>query len=280
MSVKLFGQFLIDQGEVDASHVREALLLMEGENASLAELAICRGFMTRSQALSVSAEQRNRDLDFAELAVELGFLTPDQLVEVRRGRRSRRLRIGEALVRRGAIQRDRLGTLLDAYKADQAQYEFAELAEVDLPDDLASHPVTHDLLELLPRLLMRVARLRAKLGEIREFDSAPDFAEVGVSVSLEGVCGLEVALVSDLDFAEALAIAVCGTSLGDLDLEMIADGVGEFLTVLGGHAASATTRRGHRVELGPPDYEAELCDGWSVDLAVGTGRAALVLRSF
>jgi CheY-specific phosphatase CheX len=89
-----------------------------------------------------------------------------------------------------------------------------------------------------------------------------------------------VALVCDSEFAEALAMQASGLSPCDLDPEMVADGVGEFLNVLCGNAASGLAKEGHRVELGPPDYDADLCDGWIVDLAVGTGRAGLVLSTF
>lgn len=61
---------------------------------------------------------------------------------------------------------------------------------------------------------------------------------------------------------------------------MVEDGVGELLNVLGGNAVSALTKEGHRVELAPPDYEPTLSDGWIADLAVGTGRAVLVLSTF
>jgi 8-oxo-dGTP pyrophosphatase MutT (NUDIX family) len=117
-------------------------------------------------------------------------------------------------------------------------------------------------------------------GEIHVFDQVPEFAEVRVSVLLRGARGLEVALVSDIEFAEALAIQASGLLPSDLDPEMVADGVGEFLNVLCGNAASGLAKDGHRVEIGPPDYDAELCDGWVVDLAVGTGRAAVVLSTF
>jgi hypothetical protein len=50
--------------------------------------------------------------------------------------------------------------------------------------------------------------------------------------------------------------------------------------VLCGNAASAVAKEGYPVELGPPDYGAELCDGWSVELAVGVGRAVLILSTF
>ena len=207
----------------------------------------------------------------------MGFLGSDQLVDVVQRQTTQRLPIGQALVRLGYLDADRLGMLLDAYKADQAAYD---VAEPDLPDALANHRATKYVLELLPRFLMRVARMQAKLGEIHAFANVPDFAEVCVSVHVKGVRGLEVALVSDNAFAETLAMAASGLQPSDLDPEMVADGVGEFLNVLGGNAVSAVTKEGQRVELGPPDYDAQLADGWVVDLAVGTGRAALVLSTF
>ena len=277
MAVKFFGQFLIDQGEIDASHLREALDLMEDTNPTLGELAIECGYMTQRHATQVSAAQRNEDLPFGDLAVKMGFLGSDQLVDVVQRQTTQRLPIGQALVRLGYLDADRLGMLLDAYKADQAPYD---VAEPDLPDALANHRATKYVLELLPRFLMRVARMQAKLGEIHAFASVPDFAEVCVSVHVKGVRGLEVALVSDNAFAETLAMAASGLQPSDLDPEMVADGVGEFLNVLGGNAVSAVTKEGQRVELGPPDYDAQLADGWVVDLAVGTGRAALVLSTF
>jgi hypothetical protein len=277
MSVKFFGQFLIDQGEIDASHVRQAIELMETENPTLGQLAVSQGFMIPRQTGEVSAEQRNRDLAFGDLAVEMEFLTGAQLVDLFQRQRSQRLPIGQALVRLGHIQKDRLGMLLDAYKADQAQYSVGHMA---LPDGLANHRLAGYVLELLPRFLMRVARLQAKVGEIKGFERSPDFAEFQVSIPLSGARGLEVALVSDLEFAEALATAASGLSPRDLDPEMIADGVGEFLNVLVGNAASVMTKEGHSVELGSPDYDAELCDGWVVDLAVAVGRAELVLSTF
>jgi CheY-specific phosphatase CheX len=151
---------------------------------------------------------------------------------------------------------------------------------MDLPDALANHRATKYVLELLPRFLMRVARMQAKVGVIEEFTETPDFAEIKVSVPMKGARGLKVALVSDFEFAENLAMAASGMGPSDIDPEMIADGVGEFLNVLGGNAVSAVTKEGQRVELGPPDYDATLADGWIVELAVGTGRAALVLSVF
>lgn len=276
MSVKFFGQFMIDQGEVDASHVREALDLMDERNRTLGELAIEAGYMTVRQAVQVSGEQRIRDLAFGDLAVDLGVLTAEQLVETLQCQRAQRLPIGETLVLLGHLESDRLGMLLDAFKADQAQYD---ITEANLPEGLANHRVAHCVIDLLPRFLMRVARMSAKIGRVHAYRVQPHFVQVKVSVPVTGVHSLEVGLVCDREFAESLAIASTGLSASDLDPEMVADGIGEFLNVLAGNAVCKMASEGQRIELGPPDYDAELREGWIVDLAVGVGHAALVLST-
>ena len=277
MGVKFFGQFLIDSGEIDASHVREALEFMQAQNPAIGQIAVAQGLMQPCEVARVHAEQRTRDMTFGDLAVELGLLGSQELVEILQRQRMRRIPIGQALVHLGHVASDRFGLLLDAYKADQAQFD---VSEIEVPDALASHAASRHVLELLPRFMMRVARIQAKVGEIHVFDEAPAFAEIRVSVLIRGARGLEVALASDVEFAEALAMQASGLSPRDLDPEMVADGVGEFLNVLCGNAASGLAKQDHRVELGPPDYDADLCDGWIVDLAVGTGRAAVVLSTF
>jgi len=277
MGLKFFGQFLIDHGEVDASDVREALALMDKENSTIGELAVRQGYMQPHDSIRVNAEQRSRDLPFGDLAVDMGILAPQQLVDLLHRQRNERLPIGEALVALGRLPGDRLAVMLDAFKADQAQYE---VGEGPLPAGLTGQRVSRYLIELLPRFLLRVARIQAKVGGVRPFEGTPEFAEVRVSVPIRGARGLEVALSSDREFAEALAQATSGLAPADLDFEMVADGVGEFLNVLAGNAASAISREGHRADLGPPDYEAEPCHGWSVDVAVGVGRTSMVLSPF
>ena len=277
MSVKFFGQFLIEEGEVDAADVREALELMERENATIGEVARMQGYMRPEDIERVHGAQRSRDLPFGDLAVEMGLLTPQQLVDVLQRQSSRRLPIGQALVRLGRLPGDRLALLLDAFKADQAQYD---LSDRELPDGLSSHRVARYVVELMPRFLMRMARIDAKLGEIRAFDGMPEFARVRVSIPLVGGRGIDVTLISDLEFGEALASATSGLAGSELDPELVADGVGEFLNVLAGNAASAMTKEGHPTEVGPPDYEALPSHGWSVEMTVGVGRATVVLSPF
>jgi len=277
MSVKFFGQFLIEQGEVDAGNVREALDLLGQTNRSLGEIAVEEGMMVEADVARVNHSQRGNDRPFGDLAVELGVLTSEQLVDCLRMQRERRLLIGEALVHLGHLGTERLGPMLDAFKADQAQYEVGALGQ--LPDPLANNRVAPYVLDLLPKFCMRVARMNVKVGDAQVLAEAPLWPH-RVSLPIHAHRGLDVTLVGDHDFMTCLASGTSGIPTAKLDRELMLDGVGEFLNVLAGNAISALERTGVQAELGTPDHDAELADGWLFDLATSTGRAALVLMQF
>jgi len=277
MAVQLFGRFLTDRGEVDEFHIREAMMLMEAENATLGEYAIAWAFMHERDVARVITEQRTRDASFGDLAVEMGLLGSEQLAQLLRHQHSQHLRFGEALVQLGYLEPDRLAVLLETFKAAESQYEFDR---IDLPDALANHPATRHVLEMLPRFTLRMARIHARVAALRVFDEVPEFVELQVSIPIRGLRGLEVSLLADVEFAQPLAIATSGLERASLEPEMNRDGVAEFLNVLLGNVVSLLAQDGHRLELGMPDYAAELRDGWIAELAVDRGHAALALSLF
>lgn len=277
MSVKFFGQFLIEQGEVDAGHVREALDLLGSTNRSLGEIAIEAGMMSQGDVQRVSQGQRGNDRPFGDLAVELGLLHSKQLVRCLQLQSERRVKIGEALVHLGHLPTDRLGTLLDVFKADQALYELGAMAQ--LPDQLANNRVAPYVLDLLPKFCMRMAQINVKVGDAQILAESPQWPH-RISLPIHAHRGLDVTLVGDRAFCTRLASGTSGIPEPKIDEDLMVDGVGEFLNVLAGNAISALERSGVQAELGIPDHDAELADGWLFDLATSVGRSALVLMQF
>jgi hypothetical protein len=277
VSVKFFGQFLIEKQEVSASQVREALDLLEKTNRNLGEIAVAEGILSEQQAQQLNQRQRSTDMPFGDLAVMLGLMSREQLVACLRQQRETRLLIGEALVQLGHVAEARLDGLLARFDEDQAPYRIDPLTQ--LPDALVNNRVAPYLIALLPRFCMRVARITVKVGPARVLDEAPPLP-VRVALPVHAHRGLEVTLVGDRAFARRLAAATAGLSEPMLDEELVLDGVGEFLNVLVGNAVSALEREGVVATLGVPDYDAELSDGWLFHLATSVGRAALVLAQF
>ena len=273
MGVKFFGQYLIERGEVDADQVRAALDLMDAENRTIGELAVEGKLISKADADKVNAEQRHRDMPFGELAGEMGLLTEEQIDNLVQLQWRTRLRIGEALVRSGHLGKVRLEELLISYEEEQAPYRIENLA---LPAGLDSNALAPFVLDLFPNLLMRVARISTRVGSGEPIAEPPGFP-VQVAVSVSGESGLVICLVGDEEFSRHLAAKVSGLDPEGLDMEMLLDGVGEFLNVLAGNAMAIAEQKGIAMELGPPQTGIDFESGFLFELAVNIGNAALFL---
>lgn len=274
MGVKIFGQYLIEQGVIDGEQVRAALDLMDSENRSLGELATAEGILTTQDADKVNAEQRHRDCPFGALAIEMGLLSESQIDHLVRLQERSRLRIGQALVRLGSLDNERLAELLESYDVDQAPYR---TEKVVLPEGLHDDSLVPAVLDLFPKLLMRVARIVARMG-IGESTSAVPALAVRSAVIVRGEARLQICLLGDEEFSRQLAGAAAGIDVSDADLGLLADGVGEFLNVLAGNAMSLLERKGISTELEPPCDEIDFDAGYLFELAVNVGNAALFLK--
>jgi hypothetical protein len=274
MGVKFFGQYLIERGEVDADQVRAALDLMDAENRTIGELAVEGKLISKADADKVNAEQRHRDMPFGELAGEMGLLTEEQIDNLVQLQWRTRMRIGEALVRSGHLGKVRLEELLISYEEEQAPYRIENLA---LPAGIDGNALAPFVLDLFPNLLMRVARISTRVGSGEPIAEPPDFP-VQVAVSVSGESGLVICLVGDEEFSRHLAAKVSGLDPEGLDMEMLLDGVGEFLNVLAGNAMANAEQNGIAMELGPPQTEIDFKSGFLFELAVNIGNAALFLE--
>jgi hypothetical protein len=269
MGVKFFGQYLIEKGEIGAEHLRAALDLMDQHNRTLGELAVVGGILSVADTEKVNSEQRRRDLPFGQLAVEMGLLGEEQLDHLIHIQDRERLRIGEALVRVGALDNQRLGELLARHEAEQAQYR---TGDVTLPDGLLSHALAAPVLDLLPKLMMRMGRIFARVGRGEVAIAVPKLS-IQPAVRILGDAPLLICLACD----DALAQRLSGSD-PDADRELLEDGVGEFLNVLAGNAMGLVEQRGLATELAPPEGGFELGSGFLFPLAVNVGSAALYLE--
>jgi CheY-specific phosphatase CheX len=274
MGVKFFGQYLIERGEVTAEQVRAALNLMDAENRSIGELAVEGRLISEADADKVNAEQRHRDMPFGELAAEMGLLDEEQIDNLVQLQWRTRLRIGQALVRLKHLGKVRLEELLISYEEEQAPHRIENLA---LPTGLESNALAPFVLDLFANLLMRVARIATRMGNGELIAEPPDFP-IQIAVSVNGESGLQICLMGDEEFSRQVAAKASGLDAESLDMEMLLDGVGEFLNVLAGNAMAHAEQNGITMELQPPQTEINFDSGFLFELAVNVGNAALFLK--
>lgn len=271
MGVKFFGQYLIENRAIDSDQLRAALDLMDQHNRTLGEIAVAEGILAVGDAEKVNAQQRRRDRHFGALAVEMGMLSEEQLDLLIHLQDRGRLRIGEALVRLGALERPRLEELLARHEAEQAPYRTGDVA---LPDGLRGHAVAPVVLDLLPRLIMRMSRIIARVGRGEAAGELPELPVRG-SVRVVGEAQLLICLAGDEAFARRL-----GGFESGVERQLLEDGIGEFLNVLAGNATSVAEQRGISSGLAPPEARIALGAGYRFELAVSVGSAALFLEPF
>ena len=279
MGIKFFGQYLIEQGVVDSDQLRAALKLMDDENRSLGELAEAGGILTAEESAKVNAQQRYCDIPFGELAVEMGLLSEEQVEYLLGFQEQTRLRIGQALVRLDSLSKEQQLQLLVRFENEQALFRIGNVA---LPDGLESNTLAAAVLDLFPKLLVRIARIDVRIGIGQAADEMPDYP-VRIAVKVTGDVGLLICLLGDEEFSLQLAGATA--EFDELRREaarqnpiLLADGVGEFLNVLAGNGMGILERQNVTTELEPPHSDPELDSGYLFDLAVSVGKAALYLK--
>jgi hypothetical protein len=279
MGIKFFGQYLIERGAVNSDQIRAALNLMEGENRNLGTLAEAGGILTAEEAVKVNAQQRFCDVPFGELAVKMGLLSEEQVDYLLDFQDQARLRIGQALVRLGFLPNERLLQLLVQYENEQTQFR---VGNVVLPEGLESNILAATVLDLLPKLLVRVAGISVRIEKGRAATDVADYP-VRIAVAVTGDVGLLICLLGDEDFSVQLAGATGGLDQARLEATrrnptLLADGVGEFVNVLAGNSMGMLERKNITTELEPPHCNPELDSGYLFELAVSVGKAALFLK--
>ena len=279
MGIKFFGQYLIEQGVVDSDQIRAALKLMDDENRSLGELAEAGGILTAEEAEKVNAQQRYCDIPFGELAVEMGLLSDEQVEYLVGFQEQTRLRNGQALVRQDFLSKERLLERLVRFDSEQALFRIGNVA---LPDGLEGNALAATVLDLLPKLLVRIARIGVRIEKNRADAEIPDHP-VRIAVAVTGEVGLLICLLGDEEFSLQLAGPTAEFDGPRIEAArqnpvLLADGVGEFLNVLAGNAMGLLERKRIITELEPPHCDPKLDSGYLFDLAVSVGEAALYLK--
>lgn len=249
MSIQFFGQFLLEQGEIDEMQLRAALDLMEQENQTIGELAVEAGFATPAECRRVHGEQRRKDLPWGELAVQMGALSNVELEELLQTQRRTRLPLGAALVQLDVLPADRVRLLHDQFKSAQGEAP----AQPEVPAPLVGNRVAELTASLFPRLLRRVGGIDARVGPGVPLAELPDGVLVA-SCRVVGTQSLEITLLVDAAFGEKLAGGLLGLQLEELAAELALEGVGEFLNVLAGNVVSTLTDEALELRLEPPSY--------------------------
>lgn len=251
MAVRFFGQYLLENGVIDAKQLLAAISYQEKTNLKFGDTAISLGLLTQEQLASIFALQRTKDLKTGEACIELGFLKEEQIDQVLRAQKNSHVMIGEALVSTGALAKEQLERHLAAFKIDQEPYRVSE--GIDEKKDPSG--IARPAADLALKFLLRLANFNMKLvgveiGALAEPALPTYTARVAFTGDTEG----EIALRASTSICARIASAMLGEPVSPENAPVVLDATSEFLNVVGGNLSAAVARTGKKLELASPRH--------------------------
>ncbi|HUU26864.1 MAG TPA: hypothetical protein VM123_03560 [archaeon] len=135
----LFGQFLLEQGLIDAEQLMDGLEFQKKNNKVFGELAVECGLLDRKTVLGIVARQLYDDKDCGDIAVEMGFLSREDRDRLLHLQQEKHVYLGDALVELGIMERGNLKVALESFEHVKiSEVKVKELAEQSIKDNPAA----------------------------------------------------------------------------------------------------------------------------------------------
>ena len=249
MSVKFFGQFLLEKGIITPQQLMEAVEFQESANTRFGDYAVSKGYLTKEDVAKLQTQQQQADMMFGEIAVRLGVLNQEQVDEILLRQKNDHVYIGAALVKKGYLAPDALVKQLTEFKKDQAGYSEGEIF---IPEGTENPEIIKDMVILTKKMLYRIAKITAKIGRGEISSEEPDRNFAVIVISLEGILSYDYILSSSLEASEVIASSIMGINVINEPGEIIADAVKEFTNIVCGNITSKLAQRGKKMEISPP----------------------------
>lgn len=249
MSVKFFGQFLLEKNIITPEQLIEAVSFQEASNLKFGDYAVSKGYLTKKEVAEVQAEQQKTDAMFGEIALRKGLLTQEQVNEILTRQKNDHVYIGAVLVKKGYISPNDLVKHLNDFKEDQAGYLSGDIF---IPEGVDNAQVVKDMVIITRKMLSRISKITAKVGRGTVTSEEPERNFAVIVVSIEGNPSYDYILSCSLEASEVIASSIMGINVINEPGEIIADAVKEFANIVCGNIISRLAQMGKKVDICPP----------------------------
>ncbi len=250
MSIKFFGQFLLEKNIIKPEELLEAVKYQESHNLRFGEYAQLKGYIAKQDVKTILNEQKRTDMQFGELAVKLNIMTVDQIQEILTMQKNDHILIGQALVQKGFITTEILEREVALFNEDQRQYITGEImitAEVDNPE------VIKDFVDITQKMIRRVANITVKPDSGVLGLSEPRHNDVTVRINLYGDLTYDYIISATLPISVKLVSGIIGEDASKEPREVIIDGIKEFCNIACGNIIAKMAKTGKTVNISPPE---------------------------
>lgn len=275
MGVQFFGSFLIEQGVIDRYQLRQATEHMTWLNRTLGHMAVQLGYLTEESVKRVLRAQARCDAPFGELALELGVLSRVQRDELLARQSARQARLGDSLVELGHLEEGQMKELLERFESEQAPYTSHSRV---LPEPLQRSPLPAGVLELAPRLALRIAGLPMKIGACQDWSPGSGHHSQA-SVTVGSPHDLEIGLASDAPFSQALACGKLDDDPENLEPDTIQQIFREFLLAIVQGSRASLEPGAAELQISAPRPDELPAAGFAYELVAVSGAGLLILEA-
>lgn len=250
MSVKFFGQFLIEKGTITRKQLLEAVEYQKNVNIKLGTLAIDTGLMNHEQVQEIINLQKSKNKFFGELAIEKAYISQEQLDDLLNQQKSDRVYLGEALVEKGFMNLEELESNLNEYKKAQEK-------DVEIIMEALKHLSDTSQLEVMISVTLnffrRIADISGKIGGCQKGHINQRNLSYAVRQKISGdVNGYYILNISNDIFLQ-IAIKMLKAHMDEVD-DISIDAAKEFVNIIIGHICSTLSSQGMNVEAEPPEF--------------------------
>jgi CheY-specific phosphatase CheX len=246
MGIKFFGQYLLEKGVITKEQLLDAVAFQEEQNIKFGVYSMRKGYITKEQLENVLKEQKNSDMKFGEIAIKFRYLTPEQVLEIATKQQNDHIYLGTALVMKGHLSREILEQELKEYQQEQADYGLMRT----FPPKLEKEEDLVYLIDLIDRLLIRIADLKVKKGDVIKKHKRFEKGDYGAYVAFRG--SIKATLL--FNFADGVAHQITSSLLKEAseDIDIIEDAVKEFINIISGNISAKLAQEGKTVEFSVP----------------------------
>ena len=250
MSVKFFGQFLIEKGAITRKQLLEAVEYQKNVNIKLGTLAIDRGLMNHEQVQQVISLQKQENKFFGELAIEKQYLSQEQLDDLLNQQKSDRVYLGEALVEKGFMNLEELEGNLNEYKKNQEKDVEIIMESLKNISDTQQLDV---MISVSLNLFRRIVDMSGKIGGCQKTHINQRNLAFSIRQKITGdVNGFYILNIST-DILLQIAIKMLKAHVEDVD-DISIDAAKEFVNIIIGHICATLSSQGMNVEAEPPEF--------------------------
>lgn len=226
MSIKLFSDFLVDQGKITREQLNEAVQFQAKNSVSLSKLAFDEGLLTRKELSLIFEKQKFFDQKFVDTVLNLTLLNTKQLDYLLKKYDQKSLTLYDILIDKDMISKEELDEEYVYFEKAQkvfSKHVYKEMSFFDR-DNLIQDTIT-----TLEKLYLRTLHEVIKLKKI-DFTISHIENETIITQGLTGEEDIEYALVLEEQNSKEIINSVLKDPLYDEDENFI-DTLSKFMNV-------------------------------------------------